>query len=286
MSEPGPGPVAYVIAGVIVAVILYIFCWITMRFLCCTWRVGRWTTSPVFWVVRRLFSRKNKHPPHLCKSQKRGTEGRRFCQKERLLLHSNSLAPYCRDCYRTKKTLRPLEAQLFENSRYPWIEQYPQRKCDPIREIKKELQQAKSRKSSGSFKPGYIYIYVSTFDLDAKRIQPEFIAPEDLFIYKIGMTTRTPRKRINEQEGAVFLSGTREGVKAQDWFKVSDADSAEQIAHALLCDVRVRRFDQDESSWEKEWFTLSYERAIRAMQKAAFSVNQGVLDYDETWEGF
>lgn len=289
--EAEPSLVIYAIALVATLFILWLFCsfvWCGVR---TTVRVLKWMVwllSLLFWPVRWLFrrcccccgrQRRHSRTPRAA-NQCRDWIGRNVeCKRERHQLSANNRSPYCHHHHKRNKARRTVAANAFANDKYRWAEPFhsemrpganPRTPCDVwMRKLVDEQKAEAHKRPASAREAGWIYIYVAKSDLAHQSIDRDKIdGTNDTFMYKVGMTTRDVATRIAEQDGAVLVSGTRSGVELVDVWRTSDALAAESIAHALLADVRYKRFDSDDARFEIEWFLATLNRCQLAISRA------------------
>jgi len=273
-----PGYVAYAIASLIFIFLMYLFAKMIVLIVGSALGVARVASSPLVWLYRLVRRRRRTaHPLHLCRNKSRAGGRVVRCQEARYRFHARFLAPYCRDHMNSHRLLRCEAARRFDNDRFPYAENYFRDKPNCDRLVEEAVAEAERR--SGRSKAGFLYVYVSAFDLDEQRVDLDKLEENETFFYKIGLTERTPYQRIREQAGAVFPSGDKYGVEGQDYFRVDDVVGAEKIAHARLCAVRYRRFDQEDAAFEKEWFLTTYGLVNDVMKRSADIVNKKVFSW-------
>lgn len=275
-AAEGPTWLAYVLAAAVFALILYLFATAVIFFGRSTWRICVLVTSPARWAYRKWRLRKrnkSRHPFHLCRHKVR-EDGRLIrCHEDRLRRHPDNLLPFCDVHVAFHRSLEDETAKRFRNKKYPFSELYHKKRDECRKLLSEELEQAKARKGT----EGFIYVYMSRYDLEHQLVSLDALEECETFFYKIGFTTQTPYSRIYQQDNAVFPSGTKKGIAGRDYFAVSDALSAEQLVHAKLCAVRYKRFDQEDVAFEQEWFLTTFALVHDTMQHAARIVNT------ETW---
>lgn len=281
MPAPAPGdlppsPLAFGIAAILVLGMFYVF-YRVARFLFRVFHrvilIAIWPVRRITWAVwSRIRNRRAppRHPPHLCRRRVavKGVQG--MCRRERYRLHERSLAPYCSEHYAKQRQRRDPSARQFDNDRYSWSEKFHAGPVEGL--LGKALAEAAERENTDDT-DGFIYMYVTAYDLTEQRIDLDKLEDDDLFFFKVGMTVRSPDQRLREHDSALFPTGSKRGVEGQDVFAVDNARSAESIAHALLAGVRYRRFDQIDAAFEKEWFLSTFRKVNEAMKCAAERVN-------------
>jgi len=276
VSTGEPSWLAYVLAALVFALLVYAFALVVIYTARISYRLTRFAVSPITWAYGkwRLHRRnKSRHPFHLCRHKVRESGKLIRCHEERVRRHRENVQPFCAVHVLFHENLRDDAEKRFQNVKFPFAERYHRDLEDCAQLVKKELEQAQQRKGT----EGFIYVYVSQYDLDQQILDLGALCEDETFFYKIGFTTQTPYSRIKQQDGAVFPSGTKKGVKDRDYWQVSDALSAEQLVHAKLCRVRYKRFDQDDVAFEQEWFLTTFSLVQETMQRAARIVNT------ETW---
>ena len=262
-----PGYVAYTIASVFLIGMAFCFAGVIKYSAITLFRGVRALVSPLFWLwrwYRRRRRRKPEHPQHLCQFR---TKNR--CTNPRHKFSSIYSAPFCYDHWLLCRARRTQEARAFDNEKYPYAEEmYP----------KGEASQRSSDESTsartGKREDGFLYIYVSEFDLERQRVDPDKVERDDKFFYKIGRTTRAPSQRIAEQAGALFLSGRKHGIEGEDYFAAVDCKLAEYRVHKELARTRYLRFDDEDTSFETEWFLVTHEAALETTKKIVAEVNE------------
>ena len=187
-----------------------------------------------------------------------------LCSNARYWHSSKFFVPFCAKHWREHERSCDPGAAQFNNPHYPCAEKFHKTPADCLSEKNRALDNAAERESY----PGYVYIYVSSFDLRAQSVDVQNLEEDEVFFYKVGMTRRTPSVRVHEQTGAVFVSGTDRGERGRDYFAVDNAISAEAIVHAELCRDRYRRFDSAEGDFEDEWFLGTRREIVTAMKSA------------------
>lgn len=206
----------------------------------------------------------------------------RYCDNERLL---SAHQPYCAAHTKQRRSRQTALARRFRNGRFTFAELYysasrrafqRERTCEALAESIAEKLRAPDATPPTE---GFVYVYMSEYDLQIQEAQTgsRAVDCDEVFFYKIGFTTRHPRKRIREHDEAVFASGKDDGVEFVDYVRVLDVRSAERIVHAMLCDDRYQRFDSIDCAFEVEWFLVSHERALEAMRRAATMVEDAIL---------
>lgn len=247
-----PSALAYVVGAGVVLLSAY---FVNLCILWCA-RKAFWLFTPMRRLVRwcwRKVSRRKKRRPELCKS--RACDARRhFWSAAYCVAHEVSRADR-RDS---------INSRAFDGRKFTYAERYYSK-----RDAEKALTVAVGKFNEGKPREdGFLYIYVSQFDLEQRHVALGDVTQDETFFYKIGMTTRSPYQRVREQPGAVFPSGATRGVAGKDWVPVRWALTAESLVHGALAGVRYRRFDAEESSFEQEWFLTDYETARRVLIKA------------------
>jgi len=274
--EHQPGYVAYALATVIFVAIGYTMAWAILRGFGFVYRLIKLALWPISYAYRK-WTRIGKHPEHLCRHKCREADGTSSnCMEPRHRFHWRNLSPFCASHLELHKSLRCEKARRFDCERLPFTERFYRREPEVEKLLQKQLKEAEK----STHADGFLYVYVSQYDLDHQRFDKDKLPADDTFFYKIGMTTRTPYQRIKEQRGAVFLSGAKRGIEGQDYFRVSKALSAEKLVFAKLADVRYRRFDCGTVSFQKEWFLATKDLVLATMEKAVDIVNSNSFEWN------
>jgi len=111
--------------------------------------------------------------------------------------------------------------------------------------VNEEVARARTYKNQAD---GYIYMFHNTDDTRYVKFPP---ASGEPYLYKIGMTERTPKERLSEWSGAVMDGAWR----------TSSVFAAEQLIHAMHAQDRIARFNVggEKQKFEVEWFYATKE---------------------------
>jgi len=166
--------------------------------------------------------------------------------------------PFCARHWKEEARRVSIEVSEFEQkgAKYTTNLRWRASKSDVCRDLKSEIEQAKKRPT----KPGFIYIFTSRRD---QTLVPRSGSDSQIYFYKIGMTTKASAiERVKKWPDSVFDNKEGHGY----WAVAHNALSAEQLIHTLLVNDRFTRFNPETDQFETEWFYVSYERAVSAIE--------------------